>query len=87
MVAEKASDLASSKAKKKCSYSMEFKKQVLVYAEANINRSAVEPKHVREWKKKKKTLKKIKSTKPNRQHLVGGGRKCIDENLEKDLVH
>ena len=49
MVAEKASDLASSKAKKKCSYSMEFKKQVLVYAEANINRSAVEPKHVREW--------------------------------------
>ena len=56
MMAEKASDVASSKGKKKCSYSMEFKKQVVVYAQANSNRSAashfdVEPKRVREWKK------------------------------------
>ena len=41
MMVEKASDLASSKGKKKCSYSMEFKKQVVVYAEANSNRSTV----------------------------------------------
>ena len=41
MMAEKAraSDLASSKGKKKRPYSMEFKKQVVVYAEANSNRS------------------------------------------------
>ena len=52
MMAEKASDLPSSKGKKNWSYSMEFKKQVVVYAEANSNKSAashfdVEPKHVR----------------------------------------
>ena len=40
MMAEKASDLASSKGKKKRSYSTEFKKQVVTYAEGNSNRSA-----------------------------------------------
>ena len=89
MMAEKASDLASSKGKKKRSYSMEFEKQVVVYAEANSNRSAashfdVEPKRVREWRK---DFEKTKSTKPNRQRLDGGRRKCIDENLEEDSVH
>ena len=88
MVVEKASDLASFKGKKKRSYRMEFKKQVVVYVEANRNRSAashfdVEPKSVRKWQK---YFKKIKSTKSNRQRLDGGGRKCIDENLEDDLV-
>ena len=88
-MAEKASDLASSKGKKKRSYSTEFKKQAVVYAEANSNRCAashfdVEPKRVREWKK---DFEKIKSTKSNRQRLDGGGRKCIDEDLEEDLVH
>ena len=68
---------------------MEFKKQVIVYAEANSSRSAashldVQSKHVRE---RKKDFEKIKSTKPNRQRLDEGGRKCIDENLEEDLVH
>ena len=68
---------------------MEFKKQVLVYAEANSNRFAasnfdVEPKRVREWKK---DFEKIKSTKSNGQGLNGGGRKCIDKDLEEDLVH
>ena len=40
MVVEKASDLASFKGKKKRSHRMEFKKQVVVYVEANRNRSA-----------------------------------------------
>ena len=89
MMAEKASDLASSKGKKKRSYSMEFKKQVVTYAEGNSNRSAashfgLEPKRVKEWKK---DIEKIKSTKANRQRVEGGGRKCIDEDLEEDLVH
>ena len=53
---------------------MELKKQVVIYAEANSNRSAalhfeVEPKRVREWKK---DFEKIKSIKPNRQRLDGG---------------
>ena len=68
---------------------MEFKKQIVVCAEANSNKSAashfdVEPKRVREWKK---DFEKIKSTKSNRQRLDGGGRKCIDKDLEEDLVH
>ena len=75
--------------KKKRSYSIEFEKQVLVYAETNSNRSAashfdVEQKRVSEWKK---DFEKIKCIKPNRQRLDGGGRKCIDGNLEEDLVH
>ena len=91
MMDEKTRNLASFKGQKKRSYSMEFKKQVLVYAEANSNRSAssasnfdVKTKCVKEWKK---YFEKTKSTKPNRQRLDGGGRKCIDENLEEDLVH
>ena len=53
MMTEKANDLVSSKEKKKRSYSMEFKKQVVVYSEANTNRSAasnfdLEPKCVKE---------------------------------------
>ena len=88
-MSEKASDLASSKGKKKRLYSMEFKKQVVVYAEANSNRSAashfdVEPKRVRDWKKE---FEKIKSTKSNRERLDGGSRECIDEDLDEDLVH
>ena len=68
---------------------MEFIKQVVVYAEANSNRSAashfdVEPKRVREWKK---DFEKIKSIKPNRQRLDEGGRKCIDKYLEENLAH
>ena len=56
MMAEKASDLAFSKGKKKRSYRMEFKKQVVIDVEVNSSRSAashfdVEPKCVREWKK------------------------------------
>ena len=65
-MAEKTNDMASSKGKKKRSYSMEFKKQLVVCAEANTNWSAalqfdVEPKLLRQWKK---NFEKIKSTKP-----------------------
>ena len=71
--------MASSKEKKERFYSMEFKKYIFVYAEAKSNRSAalhfdVEPKRVRECKK---DFENIKSIKPNRQRLDGGGRKCF----------
>ena len=39
---------------------------------------------MREWKK---DIDKIKATKSKRQRLDGGGRKCIDADLEEDLVH
>ena len=91
MMDEKTKNLPSFKGMKKRSYSMEFKKQVLIYAEANSNRSAfsasnfdVKTNCIKEWKK---YFEKTKSTKPNRQRLDGGGRKCIDENLEEDFVH
>ena len=88
-MAECASEIASSRGKKKRSYSMEFKKQVVIYTEVNSNRSAasrfdVEPNRVREWKK---DINKINATKSKRQRLDGGGRKCIEADLEKDLVH
>ena len=88
-MAEKQSDLTSHKGKKKCSYTMEFKRQVVAYAVENSNRSAashygMEPKRVREWEK---DLDKIKETKSSRQRLEGGGRKCIDEEFEDELVH
>ena len=86
---EKASDLASSKGKEKRCYSIEFKKQVGVYAQGNSNRYAVshfdvEPKRARE---RKKDFEKIKSNKSDRQGLDGGERKCTDKNLKDDLVH
>ena len=91
MMDEKTKNLPSFKGMKKRSYIMEFKKQVLIYAEANSNRSAssasnfdVKTKCIKEWKK---YFEKTKSTKPNRQRLDGCGKKCIDENLEEDLGH
>ena len=49
-----ASDLTSHNGKKKCSLTMEFKKNVVAYAVGNSNRPAaikfnIEPKCVREW--------------------------------------
>ena len=89
MMIGKAGDLVPSKGQKKLSYDIEFKKEIVVYPEVNSNRSAashfdVGPKRVREWKK---GIEKIKPTKPNKQRLDGGAKKCIDKNLEEDLLH
>ena len=80
-----ASDLTSHKGKKKRSFTMEFKENVVAYAVRNSNRSAaikfnVEPKRVREWRN---SLENMLSLKPSRQRLEGDGRKCIDEELEE----
>ena len=88
-MAEKATDLSSQKGKRKRSYTMEFKRQVVVYANENSNRSAayhygLEPNRVKEWKK---DIDKIKETKSSKQRLHGGGRKCTDEELEQELIH
>ena len=55
-MAEKPTDLSSQKGKSNRSYTMEFKRQVVAYANENSNRSAasqyvLEPKRVRKWKK------------------------------------
>ena len=56
---------------------MEFKKQLVSYAEEKSNRSAtshygVEPKRVREWVRSKK----IKVKQARRHWIQEGGRKC-----------
>ena len=43
----------------------------------------MEPKCVREWKD---NFQKVKTAEWRRQKLEGGGRKCIDEDLEENLV-
>ena len=78
----------SHKGEKRTSYSMDFKKQVIKFAEENSNRSAgikfkIEVKRVREWRQNKD---KIVAAKDKRQRLDGGGRKVTDQQLEEELL-
>lgn len=87
--AENWSGLASHKGKKKHLFTIEFKTQVVSYAEERSDRSVVshyvvEHKAVREWKK---DIKKIKATQTRRQRFEGGGRKWKAEEIEDELVH
>ena len=66
-MAEKQSDLTSHKGKKKRSYTMEFKRQVVAYAVENSNRSAAShygmgPKRVENGRKILTKSKKQKRT-------------------------
>ena len=87
-MAENRSNLTSYKGKKKHSYGIKFKKQLVYHTEEKNNRSAAshycggEPKRVREWKK---NLEKIKVTNEKTQSLEL--RKYNDEELEDKLVH
>lgn len=83
-----ASQETSHKGQKRNTYSMEFKKQVITFAEINSNRSAalkfkIEVKRVREWRQNKE---KIVVMKDKRQRLEGGGRKLTDQQLEDDIL-
>ena len=83
-----SSERSSHKGKKRRSFTTQFKQEVVEFASEHSNRSAaqrfnVEPKRVREWKD---NFDKIKTAKSSRQKLEGGGRKCIDEDLEENLV-
>ena len=80
--------LISHKDEKRRSFTMQFKLQVIAYARAHSNRSAakkfnIEPKRVREWISHEAA---IKATKKSKQKLEGGGRKCMDEQLEEDVI-
>ena len=68
---------------------MQFKKQVVSYAEEKSNRFAashygVEPKRVREWKK---DLEKNQVTQARRKCLERRGRKYNGEELGDELVY
>ena len=78
----------SHKGEKRSAYSMEFKKQVICFAEKNSNRGAavkfhIDVKRVREWRQKKD---KIVAMKSKRKRLDGAGKKLMDEQLEEDLL-
>ena len=80
----------SHKGEKRRSYTMEFKREAIEYAEKNSNHKAAEKfnvavKRIREWRQNK--LKIFEPTvKPNNKRLEGGGRKPLDLQLENQLV-
>ena len=49
---------------------------------AAASRFNIEPKHVREWRN---VAKKFNTVKVNRRRLDGGGRNCIDAELEEEV--
>ena len=79
---------ASGKGKTRQSYAIQFKKDVVSYAVNHSNRTAaskfnVEPKRVREWKS---VAEKFNTVKVNRKRLHGGGRNCLDAELEEEVA-
>ena len=79
---------ASGKGKKRQSYTIQFKKDVVSYAVNHSNRAAaskfnIEPKRVREWRS---VAEKFNTVKVNRKRLDGGGRNCLDAELEEEVA-
>ena len=77
----------SGKGKKRQSYTIQFKKDVVSYAVNHSNRAAaskfnIEPKRVREWRS---VAEKFNTVKVNRKRLDGVGRNCLDEELEEEV--
>ena len=82
-----SSELSSHKGRKRRSFTMQFKQEVVEFASEHSNRFAaqrfnVEPKRVWEWKD---NFDKIKTAKSSRQKLEGGGKKSIDEDIVRKI--
>ena len=78
----------SHKGEKRNSYTMEFKKKVLKFAQENSIRKAaakfnIDRKRIREWNLNKD---KIVVTKPKRQRLDGAGRKIQSQDMEEEIL-
>ena len=70
------------------SYTIEFKRSVIKFAQDNSNGTAAEKykvdrKRVREWIRNKE---KIFDTKSNRMRIDGAGRKLSDESMEEEIL-
>ena len=81
---------ASGKGKKRQSYTIQFKKDVVSYAVNHSNRAAaskfnIEPKRVREWRSLAEKFNTVK-VKVNRKRLDDGGRNCLDAELEEEVA-
>ena len=82
-------DDISHKGKKKKKYSLDFKKQVIAFAEVHGNRPAsrhfeVDERRIREWRSKKSEIVQLVASKKGKQRskLSGGGRKPLSMKLE-----
>ena len=79
---------ASGKGKTRQSYTIQFKKDVVLHAVNHSNQAAtskfnIEPKCVREWKS---VAQKFNTVKVNRRRLDGGGRNSLDPKLEEEVA-
>ena len=79
---------ASGKEKTRQSYTIQFKNDVVSYAVNHSNRAAaskfnIEPKRVREWRSVAETFNTVKG---NRKLVTGGGRNCLDAELEEEVA-
>ena len=79
---------ASEKEKTRQSYTIQFKKDIVSYAVNHGNRAAaskfnIEPKRVREWRS---VAEKFNTVRVNRKRLDGGGRNCLDAELEEEVA-
>ena len=76
---------ASGKGKTRQSYTIHFKKDVVLHAVNHSNQAAasklnIEPKRVGEWRS---VAEKFDTAKVNRKRLDGGGKNCLDAKLEE----
>ena len=78
----------SGKGKTRQSNTIQIKKDVVSYAVNHSNWAAaskfnIEPKRVREWRS---VAEKFNTVKVNRKRLDGGGRNCLDAELEEEVA-
>ena len=77
------------KGKTRQSYAIQFKNDVVSCAVNHSNRAAaskfnIESKHVREWRS---VALKFNTVKVNRKRFDGGGRNCLDAELEEEVTY
>ena len=85
---------SSHKGEKVRSYSIDFKLEVIRYAETNSNHAAakkykIDRNSIRHWRKKRDKIEELKverSGGAKRQRLDGGGRHLTSEEIEQNLL-
>lgn len=92
-MADLIKDKVSHKGRKIQKYSLEFKKDVIAYAEKSGNRPAskqfsVDERRIREWRAKMIDIEGLLATKKgkSRSRLSGGGRKPLSSKLEEVVL-
>ena len=84
----------SHKGEKVCSYSVDFKLEVIRYAASHSIHAAakkyrVDRNSIRQWRKKEEKMAELKDVTPGgskQQRLDGAGRHITNENIEENLL-